>query len=86
MFSLSQNYPNPFNPVTKIKYTLPRDCFVKLEIYNIFGQKVISLVDGKQKTGYKAARWDASFLSSGIYLYRLQAGDFVQARRMILIR
>jgi len=86
MFSLSQNYPNPFNPVTEIKYTLPRDCFVKLEIYNIFGQKVISLVDGKQKTGYKATRWDASFLSSGIYLYRLQAGDFVLARRMILIR
>jgi len=85
-FSLSQNYPNPFNPVTEIRYTLPRDSYVKLEVYNIVGQKVTSLVDGKQKAGYKTVWWDAGYLSSGIYFYRLQAGDFVQTKKMVLLR
>jgi len=85
-FTLSQNHPNPFNPITQIKYTLPRDCLVTLEIYNILGQKVATLIDGSQKAGYKTAKWDAGSLSSGIYFYRLQAGDFVQTRKMVLIR
>jgi len=85
-FSLSQNFPNPFNPITQIKYALPQDCDVKLTIYNILGRKVASLVDGKQRTGYKTIRWDAGSFSSGIYFYRLQAGDFVQTRKMVLIR
>jgi len=85
-FSLSQNYPNPFNPITKIRYDLPVDCQVRLEIYNILGQRVATLADGKQKAGYKVATWDASSLSSGIYFYKLQAGDFVQTRKMVLIR
>jgi len=84
-FSLFQNYPNPFNPITEIKYALPKDCYVRLEIYNILGQKVVSLVDGEQKAGYKMARWDASSFSSGIYFYRLQAGDFVKTRKMVLL-
>jgi len=85
-FELSQNYPNPFNPITEIKYGLPRDCRVRLEVYNILGQKVASLVDGKQKAGYKTVRWDAGALSSGIYFYRLQAGDFVETKKMILLK
>jgi len=85
-FSLSQNYPNPFNAVTEIRYALPRDCRVRLDVYNILGQKVVSLVDGNQKAGYKTARWDAGSLSSGIYFYRLRAGDFVQTRKMILLK
>ncbi len=86
VFSLSQNYPNPFNPITTIKYALPRDCWVRLEVYNILGQKVASLVDGEQRAGYKTVRWDAGALSSGIYFYQLQAGEFVQTRKMVLLR
>ncbi len=85
-FFLSQNYPNPFNPITEIKYALPKDCWVRLEVYNILGQRVASLVDGEQKAGYKTVRWDARDTASGIYFYRLQASDFVQARKMVLIR
>jgi len=85
-FSLSQNYPNPFNPTTEIRYALPRDCQVRLTIYNIIGRKVATLAEGKQKAGYKTARWDASPFSSGIYFYLLQAGDFVQTRKMILLK
>lgn len=86
VFSLSQNYPNPFNPITEIRYTLPRECWVKLEVYNILGQKVATLVDGEQKAGYQTAKWGASSFSSGIYFYRLRAGNFVQTRKMILLK
>jgi len=57
-----------------------------LEVYNILGERVATLVDRHQKAGYKAARWDAGSLSSGVYFYRLQAGDFVQTRKMVLLK
>ena len=85
-YSLFQNYPNPFNPITQIKYALPRDCQVRLEIYNILGQRVATLVDGRQTAGCKSVRWDGSPLSSGIYFYRLRAGEFSQINRMVLLR
>jgi len=85
-FVLSQNYPNPFNPVTQIKYALPKDCWVRLEVYNILGQKVARLADGRQKAGYKTVRWEAKGVASGVYIYRLQAGGFVETKRMILLR
>ncbi len=90
-YALSQNYPNPFNPETNIGYQLPVDSWVTLNIYNISGQLVRTLVDEKRKAGRYAVTWDGcdSFgkpVSSGIYLYRLQAGGFTQTKRMILIK
>jgi len=90
-FSLFQNYPNPFNPVTRIKYALPKDCNVKLTIYNILGRKAVTLVNESQAAGYKIVHWDSrsqsrNEVASGIYFYRLKAGDFVETRKMILLR
>jgi len=86
VFTLSQNYPNPFNPITEIRYALPKDCYARMEVYNILGQKVATLVNRKQKAGYKTARWDASSFASGVYFYRLQAGGYTKTRKMILLR
>jgi len=85
-YSLSQNYPNPFNATTAINYQLPVDAEVTLEIYNLFGQKVATLVDSKQQAGYRSVLWDASSVSSGLYFYRLTAGDFTETRRMMLVK
>jgi len=85
-FSLSQNYPNPFNPITRVKYELPVDCRVRLEIYNILGQRVATLVNRAEKAGYKMVSWDAQDLASGIYFYRLKAGDFTAIKKMVLLK
>jgi hypothetical protein len=83
---LSQNYPNPFNATTVINYQLPVDDEVTLEVYNLFGQKVATLVDGEQQAGCRSVVWDASDISSGIYFYRLTAGDFTETKRMIVVK
>ncbi len=90
-FDLAQNFPNPFNPETIIKYQLPRQSHVKLEIYNTLGQKVRTLVDATQKASYYSVKWDGrnqsgNRVSSGIYLYRLETDGFVRTRKMILLR
>ncbi|MCH7820056.1 MAG: T9SS type A sorting domain-containing protein [Candidatus Marinimicrobia bacterium] len=85
-FQLNQNHPNPFNPVTTIGYALPRSGDVTLLIFNLLGEEVTRLVDGFQPTGTYQIIWDASNYSSGIYFYRLQAGDFVQTRKMVLLK
>jgi hypothetical protein len=85
-FSLAQNYPNPFNPTTLIKYGLPADAAVELAVYNVLGQRVALLVDEKQKAGYHQIVFQATNLSSGMYFYRLQAGEYVQTRKMIVVR
>jgi hypothetical protein len=86
LFSLSQNYPNPFNPSTTIRYALPHAAFVQLAIYNTLGQHIVTLVRGEHERGFYEATFNASRLSSGVYLYRLTAGDFVQSRRLLFLR
>ena len=91
LFSLEQNHPNPFNPETQIRYTLPQGIKVRLLIYNILGQKVRTLVDEYQTAGYRTGKWDGKNdigdeIASGIYFYRLQAGEYDEVRKMILMR
>jgi hypothetical protein len=83
---LSQNFPNPFNPTTTISYTLSGQSHVKLTISNILGQEVARLVDNVQAAGYYDVRWDAGSAPSGIYFCRIQAGAFVETRKLILLR
>jgi hypothetical protein len=94
-FSLSFNYPNPFNPTTKIKYTVgtsqARSAVVSLRIYNVLGQLVRTLVDEPKHPGSYEVRWDGrdedgNEVASGIYFYKLQAGDFSQTRKMVLVK
>jgi len=85
-FALCGNYPNPFNASTLISYELPIDSHVKLEVYNISGQKVATLVNGQQQAGYRSITWDASEVSSGVYFYKLTAGDFSEIKTMTLLR
>ena len=85
-FSLLQNFPNPFNPLTTIRYGLPSRAHIVLTVYNTLGQQVAMLVEGEQDAGYHEVQFDASSFASGVYLYRLQAGDFVQSKKFVLIR
>lgn len=85
-YDLAQNYPNPFNPVTQIQYTLPTDAHVQLVIYNSLGQKVATLVNGNQQAGRHSASFDATALSSGVYLYQLSTPGFSQTKKMMLVK
>ncbi|MFQ5868818.1 MAG: T9SS type A sorting domain-containing protein, partial [Candidatus Zixiibacteriota bacterium] len=84
--SLSQCYPNPFNASTVIEYQLPEASDVKVEVYNLIGEKVATLVDSKQQAGYGSVVWDAFEVSSGVYFYKLTAGDFTETKRMLLVK
>jgi hypothetical protein len=85
-FSLSQNYPNPFNPETKIKYSIPLQGEVTLRVYDITGRLVVNLVNENQKAGVYEAGFNASNLSSGVYIYRLTSGNYTDTKKMILIK
>ncbi|MBC8278229.1 MAG: T9SS type A sorting domain-containing protein, partial [FCB group bacterium] len=91
-FVLHQNYPNPFNPNTTIKFDLPEAAKVKLVVFNILGQNVMTLMDATTSAGYKSVRWDASELASGLYIYRLEAeslsggNKFASVKKMVLIK
>jgi len=90
-YLLTQNYPNPFNPSTTIEYTLPHSAYVHLTIYNTAGQEVRILIDNYQKAGKQQVTWDGKdkfekAAASGVYMYRLKADDFVQTRKMLLLR
>lgn len=85
-FALSQNYPNPFNPTTKIKFDVPRNGNVLLEVYNNLGQLVKTLHNGYTNAGYYETSFDGSGLTSGIYYYKMTSQDFVQTKKMILVK
>ena len=90
-FNLYNNYPNPFNPVTTLRYDLPEDALVNITIYDIMGRIVRTLINSQQNAGFKSIQWNAtndagSPLSAGLYLYKIQADNFVQTRKMVLLK
>tara|TARA_R110000868_G_scaffold37111_1_gene131276 strand:- start:12349 stop:12663 length:315 start_codon:yes stop_codon:yes gene_type:complete len=85
-FNLLQNYPNPFNPSTVISFSISSSSIVKLSVYNMLGQEVATLLNSQFSAGSHSISFDATSLSSGIYLYRIQAGKYVQTKQMMLIK
>jgi hypothetical protein len=85
-YNLSQNYPNPFNPMTKINFALPKQGFVTLKIYDITGREIKTLVNEFKQAGYYTVDFNGSSLASGVYFYRIQSGDFVMTKRMVLVK
>jgi hypothetical protein len=84
--SLDQNYPNPFNPTTTIRFALPRRSHVTLSVFNTLGQQVATLVNAVEEPGEHSVRFDGGGLASGVYFYRLRAGDYVATKRFVLVR
>jgi hypothetical protein len=90
-FALHQNYPNPFNPITSIRYDLPQDELVNIKVYDMLGRIVRALVNSQQAAGYHSIKWGATSdrnepISAGIYIYTIQAGEFRQTRKMVLLK
>ena len=90
-YALYQNYPNPFNPITKIRYDLPLTEYVSIGIYDLMGRKIKSLINTNQNAGYRSINWDATNdlgqpVSAGMYIYTIQAGEFRQTRKMVLLK
>ncbi len=85
-FALSQNYPNPFNPATTIQYSLPHHSNVTLTVFNTLGQQVAQLINGDIDAGYHEVQFNANSLASGVYFYRIQAGSFVETKRLMLLK
>ena len=90
-FRLNQNYPNPFNPTTTLAYDLPEDAMVNITIYDMMGRMVTNLVSSQQNAGYKSIQWDATNnagqpVSAGVYLYSIEAGEFRQTKKMVLLK
>ena len=91
VYALHQNYPNPFNPVTNLSYDLPEDAMVNITVFDMMGRVVRTLVNGQQSAGYKSLLWNAMNnsgqpISAGLYIYTIQAGEFNQTRKMILLK
>ena len=86
VYDLAQNYPNPFNPSTTIRYQIPQDGIVTLKIYDILGAEVATLINEQKVAGKYEVNFNASTLASGVYIYKIQSGDFVSSKKMILIK
>ena len=90
-FAIHQNYPNPFNPVTTLRYDLPEQAHVYIIIYDMLGRKIKTLINEQQDPGYKSLIWNATNdyekpVSAGIYLYQIQAGEYISTRKMVLLK
>lgn len=83
-YSLEQNYPNPFNPSTTIEFSIPKPSYVTLKVFNVLGNEMATLVNGRIQPGIHSVRWNASGVPSGVYFCRLAAGEFSGARKLIL--
>jgi plastocyanin len=85
-YTLKQNYPNPFNPTTNIGFSIPKSEFVKITIYNEIGKEIKSIVNEKLNEGSYTVNYDASNLSSGVYFYKIEAGNFIEIKKMLMIK
>ena len=90
-YTLHQNNPNPFNPVTILRYDLPEDAMVNITIYDMMGRNIKTLINQTQDPGYKSIIWDATndqgqLVSAGIYLYQIQAGEYISTKKMVLLK
>ena len=90
-YAIHQNYPNPFNPVTTLRYDLPENALVNITIYDMLGREVKTLINQTQDAGYKSIIWDATNdygkpVSAGIYLYQIQAGEYMLTKKMVLLK
>ena len=90
-YTIHQNYPNPFNPSTTLRYALPEQSDVKITIYDMIGRKVKTLVNNSQNAGYKSVIWDATDdygerVGAGMYLYQIQAGEYISTKKMVLLK
>jgi flagellar hook assembly protein FlgD len=90
-YVLHQNYPNPFNPITTLSYDLPEDAMVNITIYDMMGRQTRTLINNQQAAGYKSIQWNATNdagqpVSAGLYFYTIQAGDYSQTRKMVLLK
>lgn len=86
VFELTQNYPNPFNPVTNFQFSIANSQLTILQVYDVLGREVATLVNELKQPGVYTMQWDASGVASGVYFYRLNAGPFVQTKKMILMK
>jgi len=89
--TVHQNYPNPFNPTTQINYDLQRNEYISIDIYNVTGHKVKSVIEGMQRAGYNSITWDATndlwkLVSAGMYIYTIRAGEFIVSKKMLFLK
>ena len=90
-YTLHQNFPNPFNPITTLRYDLPSDAFVTLTVFDLLGIEINPLVNATQDAGFKSVQWDGSDsmgrpVSAGVYMYRIETGNFIQTKKMVLLK